>query len=137
MLTEGQVVEATCRELRGRGYAIVSTASVTRHGHDIVAEKEGRNLFIEAKGAGSSKQGTARYGSQFNSGQVFDHVAKAVLKALRVVSSGTGRAGIALPDNEAHHREVDQVSSALNRSGIAVFWVQESLQVLIDSPWDV
>jgi Holliday junction resolvase-like predicted endonuclease len=135
MLTEENVVDAVCRDLEGRGYTIITRATVTQHGHDIVASKDGANLIIEAKGAGSSKMGTARYGSAFTSNQVFDHVAKAVLKAMRVVAGGEDRGGVALPDDASHRREVDQVIHALHAAGIAVFWVAEDGKVRVDSPW--
>lgn len=137
MLTEEHVIEAVCRQLEARGYTIATRATVTQHGPDIVASKGGENLVIEAKGAGSSKEGTARYGSAFTSNQVFDHVAKAVLKAMRVASGEEDRAGVALPDDASHRREVDQVIHALRAAGIAVFWVSEQSEVRIDSPWPV
>ena len=125
MITEDHVVDAVCQALIAHGYSIKQRATVVQHGYDIVAQKDERDLVIEAKGAGSSKVGTARFGKEFNSGQVFDHVAKAVLKALRVSSSGDARAGIAFPDNTLHRREVGQVATALRRAGIGVFWVNE------------
>jgi hypothetical protein len=137
MLTEDQVVDAVCRTLTERGYAITTRATSKQHGHDVVAEKDGVSNVIEAKGAGSSKEGTARYGSEFNSNQVFDHVAKAVLKAMRVVSLGEGRAGVAFPDNANHRRQVEQVTQALSDAGIGVFWVSESGDVTFDLPWAV
>lgn len=133
-LTEDQVVDAVCRKLSEDGFVIVQRALATQHGVDIEAQKDGQALMIEAKGAGSSKVGTARYGQEFNSNQVFDHVAKAVLKAMRVVSSGRARAGIALPDNAAHRREVEQVAAAVRLAGITVFWVRDDGEVRIDSP---
>jgi Holliday junction resolvase-like predicted endonuclease len=135
MLTEDAVVAAVCRTLVEQGYVIVTRALATEHGHDIVAVKDGQKLFVEAKGAGSSKQGSARYGSVFNRNQVFDHVAKAVLKAMRVITAGDGRAAVALPDNADHRREIDQISRALQAAGIAVFLVSESEEVRLDSPW--
>lgn len=135
MLTEDQVVNAVCQKLSDCGYTIVTRALATQHGHDIVASKDGQKLIIEAKGAGSSKSETARYGTAFNRNQVFDHVAKAVLKAMRVVSTGDDRAGMALPDDANHRREVDQVARALRDAGIAVFWVSEPDDVRFESPW--
>ena len=132
VLTEEQVVEAVCRKLTSDGYSIEQRALVTQHGFDIAARKDGVDLIIEAKGAGSSKAGTARYGHEFNRNQVFDHVAKAVLKALRVVSSGQAQGGIALPDNASHRREVEQVAPALRQAGIAVFWVDIEGVVRVD-----
>jgi hypothetical protein len=53
---------------------------------------------------------------------VFDHVAKAVLKALRVASAGNAQAAIAFPDNGDHRAEVELVRVALQQAGIIVFW---------------
>ena len=137
MLTEDAVVAAVCRTLEEHGYEIVARALATEHGHDIVAVKDGRRLFVEAKGAGSSKEGTARYGSEFSRNQVFDHVAKAVLKAMRVVTARDGRAGIALPDNPNHRREIGQIRAALHAAGVAVFLVSDAEEVRLDSPWSL
>jgi Holliday junction resolvase-like predicted endonuclease len=135
MLTEDEVVAAVCSYLQAHDYEIVTRALATEHGHDVVAEKNGTQLFVEAKGAGSSKEGTARYGKAFTRNQVFDHVAKAVLKAMRIISAGSGRAAVALPDNEDHRREIDQIREALHGAGIAAFLVSDSAEVRLDSPW--
>jgi len=137
MLTEDDVVDAVCGLLIEHSYVIVGRALATQHGEDIVAEKRSARLVIEAKGAGSSKEGTARFGQSFSSSQVFSHVAKAVLKALRVVATGDARAGIAFPDDAAHRREVAQVSAALHELGVAVFWVAKSGEVEVDAPWSL
>jgi len=99
VLTEDAVVDAVCRALERCGYTIETRATATQHGYDIVASNPRQTIIIEAKGAGSSKPGTARFGKTFSGGQVFDNVAKAVLKALRIAASGERRAGIALPDD--------------------------------------
>jgi hypothetical protein len=106
MLTEDQVVEAVCNYLSARSWQIVSRATAVQRGYDIVAKRKDRQLIIEAKGAGSSKESSARFGMTFSSAQVFDHVAKAILKALRVVTAGSASAGVALPDDALHRREV-------------------------------
>lgn len=72
---------------------------------------------------------------EFTANQVFDHVAKAVLKAMRVVAGGQHRAGVALPDNENHRREIERVAPALRQAGIAVFWVNGRYEVQVESPW--
>src|SRR3989304_2231555 len=114
MLTEDDVIDSLIRHLTANGWRIVSRARATEHGDDLVAERQGHRLVVEAKGAGSSKAGSARFGKEFNKGQVFDHVGKAVLKALRVASAGTAHAGIALPDNPSHRAEVAKVAVALS-----------------------
>lgn len=136
ILTEDEVVEAVCRYLTDRGFQVDTTANVFQKGHDIVAHGQRGALTIEAKGAGSSKPATARFGREFTSAQVFDHVAKAVLKALRVTSEGTSRAGIALPQNPLHLREVELVHAALAAAEIGVFWVSPvTREVTVQLPW--
>lgn len=144
MLTEDQIVDAVAQYLGTRGYEISKALRSTERGVDIVAIKRAEprfELHIEAKGAGSARKGSARYGSEFNSAQVFDHVAKAVLKALMVDDAAEGgvelRAGIAVPRNQLHLRHVGAVEHSLRRAGIAVFWVNDDRSVLVDSPWDV
>ena len=80
-------------------------------------------LSSRQKVPGSSKPHTNRYGREFSKGQVFDHVAKAILKALRLVSRAETRAAIALPDNDSHREEVKQVHDALQKLDISVYWV--------------
>ena len=126
------MVDAVCDHLITGKWQIVSRARATEHGVDIVATREGTRLEVEAKGAGSSKPHTARYGRAFNRGQVFDHVAKAVLKALRVASTGNAQAAVAFPDNSDHRAEVELVRVALQRAGIVVFWVSDEGKVRVE-----
>jgi hypothetical protein len=144
VLYEDDVVDAVCRYLEHNDYVIRQSLTSMQRGHDIIADKRGdptSTLYVEAKGEGSSKAATARYGSSFNSGQVFDHVAKAVLKALRVASWDTtgpqSRAGIALPENAAHVQQVEMVGRALRNVEIAVFWVAQDKSVRVESPWPI
>ena len=129
MLTEDDVIDGVRDALVAEGWELVSRATASQHGDDLVMRRGDVSLVVEAKGAGSSKPGTARYGSPFDRGQVFDHVAKAILKALRVASAGDGKAGVAFPDNPDHRREVDQVHPALTSAGIVVFWVDDEGRV--------
>ena len=122
MLTEDQVVDAVRSHLEQEGWLIRSFAHAHQHGDDVVAEREGRRLVVEAKGEGSSKEGTRRYGRPFTRNQVGTHVAVATYRALTVVSRGE-EAAIALPENDHHLRAVQSTATALNRLGIRVFWV--------------
>lgn len=121
LIYEDDVIESVCDLLRSHDYTIESTATVQQHGEDIIASSGEQRLIVEAKGEGSSKPHTKRYGNPFTKGQVFDHVAKAVLKALRIASSETARPAIAFPDNDHHRDEIDRVQPALRRAGIGVF----------------
>lgn len=137
VLTEDAVIDAVRDYLVERRWSIVRRATAMERGDDLVAERSGERLVIEAKGAGSSKEGTARYGKPFSRGQVFDHVAKAILKALRVATSGAARAAIALPDNVDHRREIQLVNESLARLEVGVFWVAMDGGVELESPWHV
>ncbi len=123
MLYEDDVVNALVVYLRAEGWEIESTALATQHGDDIVATRNGERLLVEAKGEGSSKSHTKRFGQPFNPGQASTHIAVAVLRSMRVVSSGRASAAIALPAVASHQREVDRVAPALSQIGIRVFWV--------------
>jgi hypothetical protein len=136
MLTEDQVVLAVCDRLRQEGWTILSTALAIQHGDDIVAERDGQRLIIEAKGEGSSKEGTRRYGQSFNLGQVKTHVAMAVLRALGVVSAGAAWAGVAFPDNAHHRAVVGKAAAALHAVGVGVYWVDGAGRVSESTcPW--
>ena len=84
MLTEDAVIGSLCEYLVADGWEIVSRAMPDQRGTDVVATRDGVRLEVEAKGAGSSKPHTARYGQPFNQAQVRVHVGEAVLKALAV-----------------------------------------------------
>lgn len=135
-LTEDQVIDAVSEYLATRSWRVITRATAIQRGDDLVVERDGERLIIEAKGAGSSKVETARYGKTFNKGQVFDHVAKAVLKALRVVTAGQARAGVALPGDAAHRAEVAKIRDALARLEVAVFWVDEQRNVTVECRWE-
>lgn len=140
MIYEDHVVEAVCALLREHGYEIESKSTVRQHGEDIVANRDGQRIVVEAKGEGSSKEHTKRFGKPFTKGQVFDHVAKAVLKALRVASAGEARPAVALPDNPHHRDEIARAQPALRRAGVGVFWVAadgESRHAMFDGPWSL
>jgi hypothetical protein len=122
-LTEDEVIDAVIGLLKREGWQIKSRATAQQRGYDIEAVQDTERLIVEAKGAGSSKSHTRRFGHQFSKNQVFDHVAKAILKALRVVAGGEGHATVAFPDNENHRAEVEKVRAPLMALGIEIFWV--------------
>ena len=94
-----------------------------------------RVVTIEAKGATSENLNSRRYGKEFDSGQVADHVGGAVLTAMTVASIGVHLAAIAVPDNRLHRLKLGAALPAVLETGIAVFWVADDLHVTADSPW--
>jgi hypothetical protein len=137
LLYEDEVVTAVVTYLRSKGWAVERTALATEHGDDIVASKGDRRLVVEAKGAGSSKPGTSRYGRAFTGNQVKTHVSVAIFRALTVTSVGTALAAVAFPDNPHHRQTAGRVTSALARAEIGVFWVDSNHDVDLDAPWSL
>jgi hypothetical protein len=137
MLLEDDVVDAVAAFIVARGWTIQSTAHANELGDDIDALRNGKRLLVEAKGAGSSKAASKRYGLAFTGNQVSSHVGVAVVRALRWASSGVAYPALAFPDNRHHRDRVDAIASALAQLGIGVFWVSEEHDVTLESPWDL
>lgn len=131
LLYEDDVVDSVKDFLIDDGWTIQSFARATEHGDDIVALRDGVTLVVEAKGEGSSKTHTARYGKPFSRQQVGKHVGVAVLRALRVHSEGTGVPGLAFPATDLHRTEVARVWPALEKLGLVVFWVDDDRRVQV------
>jgi hypothetical protein len=138
MLYEKQVVNAVCRFLKKNGFRITQRLATTERGEDIqaLAPDGKQRITIEAKGATSSRVESNRYGRPFNSGQVRDHVAKAVYCAARFVSTDT-LTGVAFPQNDAHIKCVDRIRPALKRLRIEVFWVRADKTVETEHHWEI
>lgn len=125
MLTENDVVLAVCADLERSGWTIISRALTTERGDDIVAERQGTRHIVEAKGGGSSKEGTRRFGQEFTLSQCQICVAKASLRAMKVISADDGtQAAIAFPDTTNFRRVVEPVLPALRTLGITVYLVR-------------
>lgn len=130
-------MDAVCGLLRQHGWTIESVAHAHERGDDIAAAKGGMRLLVEAKGEGSSKEGTRRYGQPFTGDQVGSHVGVAVVRALKWASLGGVRAALALPDNQDHRAKVDAITPALHRIGVGIFWVDSERTVQLTSPWSL
>jgi hypothetical protein len=123
MVTENQVVDATAEALAAHGWRLKQKLTTKQQGVDIILERDGQELHVEAKGYTSSKEGTTRYGQPFSGGQLFDHTSKAIYKALKVASGGIDIAAVALPDDPKTKLLVGDVKVALDRMGVLVIWV--------------
>ena len=128
---EDDVVRAVIDHLVADGWLITSFAWSHQHGDDIVASRGAERLIVEAKGDGSSKSNTARFGKPFNRNQVKTHVSVAVVRAMRVVSDGLASAGVALPASDFHRLEIERIAPALRTMGIWVFWVSADHSVKV------
>lgn len=135
MLTENDVVSASCRYLESQGFIVETSCLTSERGTDIVARNPstGHTVHVEAKGETSSKEGSSRFGRRFSGSQVFTHVAKAFLKAAKLLSHDDSvKVVIALPDTPQHRREVGAATHAFTRLGIAVWFVAADGQVKLE-----
>ncbi len=139
-LNENDVVAAVCDYLESHGYTIHSTCTTKQTGEDIVASNAstGERLSVEAKGATSARERSARFGQPFDSAQIRVHVSEAVFKAVQVLSAATEgepvTAGIALPATSYHQSMVGLVMPILERLGVRLFWVLSDGSVTTGSP---
>jgi hypothetical protein len=113
-MTENDVVDAVASYLKAEGWTVTKTCTTEQRGIDLIAERGNEGLFLEAKGGTSSKEGTGRYGKGFSTNQQRDHVANAVLTALKLRSSEPkSRVAIAFPDTSTHRRHITAAADAL------------------------
>jgi hypothetical protein len=132
MLTENDVVDATCKAIENEGYTINQKLNTIQKGIDVVGEKNGIKIYIEAKGGTSSKLTTNRYGKPFNGNQVKDHVANALLKTCETISKYHGpntEVAMAFPDNEEHRDRIAKIQPVIRKLNIILFWVKEDKSV--------
>ena len=129
MLTENDIVDAVAEHLKDRGWNVIEIAYTHQRGPDILVQRDGIYLEIEAKGGTSSKVGTNRSGLPFTSSQKYDRVAKAFYDAACIFSEGQHRPGIALPSDSRFRKLVDDIRPALERLGVWVFWVGDDRTV--------
>src|SRR5581483_6645697 len=113
--------------LKADGWSVSKTCLTTEQGIDLIATRGDQRLVLEAKGGGSSKEGTRRFGMPFSTGQQADHVAKAVFTACKLRSrEPRSSVAIAFPDTPTHRRCINDVKSALKRLTVLAFIVDGS-----------
>lgn len=138
MLSEDSVVDSVEEFVIRAGWVVTSKAHAHQHGDDLVATNSALTLRVEAKGAGSSKPGTRRFGQTFNGNQVRTHIAVATFRAMSWFDEAQlTLPALALPRDELHLLHVSKVQPALKRLRIGVFWVAENGNVELDAVWDL
>ena len=129
MLYESDVIDSVCDLLMSYNYSILQKLGTNETGEDIIAEKDGLKIYIEAKGETSSKNSTNRYGKPFSSSQVFTHVSKALFKAVSLItkeSEAELKSGMAFPKTNIHISNVNKIKYAIEKLGIIVFMVDDN-----------
>ncbi len=130
MLTENDVVNILVADLKNKNYKIVQSLTTTDKGFDIIAEKNGTTLYVEAKGGTSSKATSRRHGKPFSKNQIGTHLAVAILTVIRILAKKDkklNKVAIAFPDNEDHRNSILPIAPVLKKLGILIFLVKENI----------
>lgn len=128
-MNENQVVDVLKEHLLALGYAFFSQCSTTMQGKDLVMGKENQLLWIEAKGATSSRTGSRRFGKVFNDQQCNDHYSRAFFKACQMrdeakKSEIPTRIAMAFAHTKHYQKYFDRTNDTRKELGILVFWVK-------------
>ncbi len=130
MLTENEIIDFVADYLRSDGYTIIRKATTNQKGIDIIASKNNRKLFVEAKGATSSKPHTRNYGKPFSNSQVSTHISMATLYAMIELNKDSEiDFAFALPHNDDHTRMITRILPSLKKLDITVYFVSENGEV--------
>ena len=130
-MDENEVIEALCSYLERTGYTIVQRCRTTDHGVDVIARdaSTGRELYVEAKGGTSSREGSNRYGKEYTQSQVFDRVSKGIFTSMQLRGAHSDRArvsvALAVPDSTHFRRYLSTVVAQLTALSIRVLLVSD------------
>lgn len=134
--TEHLVVSALLRNLRRDGWRVVTRAdSRTReHGVDLIVERDGIRLAIEAKGfpAAFYPEGHAKAGQRkpWRSTQARSYMGDLLLTTLLVIDRYPDhQVAIAVPDRLTFYSLVERLKPQLQRLGIGAYIIHENGQV--------
>ncbi len=86
---------------------------------------------MEAKGATSSKPGSARYGKEFDSNQIKTHIGVALVKSFQTLQKyPDSDVIVALPHNRGHRSLIDGMAVPIRNSGVKVVFVENDGHVV-------
>ena len=130
MLTENDIINAVSDYLLKAGYQILRVSNTRQKGHDIIAERQGAKIFVEAKGETSSKEYTNRFGKPFNSAQIRVHVAESLYKAIATKQANpNAKVAIAFPATRTHKQLMENVFKIIHMLEIQIFFVNQDKSV--------
>jgi len=128
VLTENDVVKYVCEYLQDNDYRIEQKLTTSQTGVDIIAQNQnGQKIYIEAKGATSSKKSSSRFGKEFNTSQVKSHIGVALVATFKLKQQfQNAEVVIALPGNDTHKNLISSMREPLLKSGVSIFFVHEN-----------
>jgi len=129
-LTEDQTVELLMEHLKASGWNIISYCLGQQRGYDIVAERNNQKLYVEAKGARAGDSSPTKKRKFFDSGQIKDHMGKAIVKSLETQNKyPNAKVAIAHPDDSLIRKVIGGIIPNINKLGIIHFWVKPNGEV--------
>ena len=124
-LTEDQTVELLMQHLKASGWNIISFCLGQQRGYDIEAERNNQKLYVEAKGARAGDSSPTKKRKFFDSGQIKDHMGKAIVKSLETQNKyPNAKVAIAHPDDSLIRKVIGGIIPNINKLGIIHFWVK-------------
>ena len=138
LLNENEVVDAVVIHLAAAGWVTEQQLHGHQRGVEIVASSlGGQRLEIEAKGATSSRSGSAKFGQPMGSSEVRINVAEAFYTAAATATRGEPgvSSAMAFLDDDRHRRYVEPLRNAAALLGIGVFWVRADRMVTLEAAW--
>jgi hypothetical protein len=135
MLDENDIIDAVVRYLEADRWTIRQRCTTKDKGIDIIAfhSTSKEELWIEAKGETSSREGSARFGKPYTANQVYDRIAKGIYEAMRLlhrIPSDLCHVGLALPDTPLFRKHLQPVAVYLAQMNIRLFLVSPDLSVV-------
>lgn len=130
MLNENDIIDILIEYYEGKGYSVDQRSNTSQKGIDIKFKKGEKFIYVEAKGATSSKK-TVNYGKPFNSNQVNTHIAKAILQIVQIREQFKNQSYIiALPNNEDHRFSIDPIKNFFREINVKVLLVTDNREVI-------
>ena len=126
-LLEDSVIQSFCRYLEVEGWTIHTRCLGRDHGTDITAQKGSVTLLVEAKGGKGNPKNGPVVREKFDSGQIKDHLGKAIVKVLELKDKNPGALLlIAHPFTEPIFRIVQPIAQQLQVIGITFAFLKEN-----------
>ena len=136
-LTEDEITEIFSNYLITKSWTILARAKGREKGSDIVAERNGDRMCIEAKGGGSQTIGSKRYGKPFERLQCQKHTDVAFACLPRMVARYKPKyVGMILPDDEYHRESISEILPAIKQLGAGAWLVNKNKVITLNDPTD-
>ena len=126
---EGNVQDTVVRYLRGKGYRIQTVADTASHqpGKDIIAERDGKHLWVTVKGY---PRGTDKTHPSTQAGHWFK---QAIFDILEYRGESKDVAlGVALPDYPRYRQLAERIGWLKPVAKFVYFWVSANGNVMVE-----